>query len=47
MARECDGALDVAGRLWTASGLSLTAFAALATLLFARSACALAIREEL
>jgi hypothetical protein len=47
MARECDAALDVVGRLWSPSGLSLTGFAALATLLFARSACALAIREEL
>jgi hypothetical protein len=45
--RECDLALDVAGRLWTARNLSLTGFAALATLLFARTCSALALREEL
>ena len=40
-------ALDLAGRLWTARDLSLTGFAALATLLFARTCSALALREEL
>ncbi|HKC61286.1 MAG TPA: hypothetical protein VKB92_14460 [Myxococcales bacterium] len=45
--RECELALDVAGRLWTARDLSLTGFAALATLLFARTSSALALREEL
>ena len=45
--RECELALDVAGRLWTARNLSLTGFAALATLLFARTCSALALREEL
>ncbi|HEY6049666.1 MAG TPA: hypothetical protein VIZ58_00345, partial [Thermoanaerobaculia bacterium] len=47
LARECEAALGVAARLWTARGLSHTGFASLATLLFARSACALALREEL
>ncbi len=47
LAHECDLALDLAGRLWTARGLSLTGFAALATLLFARTCSALALREEL
>jgi hypothetical protein len=47
LGRECELALDLAGRLWTAQGLSLTGFAALATLLFARTCTALALREEL
>jgi hypothetical protein len=47
LAHECELALDLAGRLWTAQGLSLTGFAALATLLFARTCSALALREEL
>jgi hypothetical protein len=47
LARECELALDLAGRLWTARDLSLTGFAALATLLFARTCSALALREEL
>jgi hypothetical protein len=47
LARECDGALDLFGRLWNARGLSLTGFAALATLLFARTCSAFALREEL
>jgi hypothetical protein len=47
LARQCDAALDLAGRLWTARGLSSTAFSSLAALLFARSASALALREEL
>jgi hypothetical protein len=45
--QECELALDLAGRLWTARDLSLTGFAALATLLFARTCSALALREEL
>jgi hypothetical protein len=45
--RECEQALDLAGRLWTAKDLSLSGFAALATLLFARTCSALALREEL
>jgi hypothetical protein len=47
LARECDLALDLIGRLWTARGVSLTGFAALATLLFARTCSALALREQL
>jgi hypothetical protein len=47
LARECERALDSFGRLWNARGLSLTGFAALATLLFARTCSALALREEL
>ena len=47
LARECELALDLVGRLWTARDLSLTGFAALATLLFARTCSALALREEL
>jgi len=47
LAHECELALDLAGRLWTARGLSRTGFAALATLLFARTCSALGLREEL
>jgi hypothetical protein len=47
LARECELALDLIGRLWAAEGLSLTGFAALATLLFARTCSALALREQL
>jgi hypothetical protein len=47
LARECELALDLVGQLWAAKGLSLTAFAALATLLFARTCSALALREQL
>jgi hypothetical protein len=47
LAAQCDAALDAAGRLWTAKDLSATGFAALACALFARSACALAIVDEL
>jgi hypothetical protein len=47
LARECEAALEIASRLWVAQGLSPTGFSSLATLLFARSACALALREEL
>ena len=47
LARQCEHALDLFGRLWNARGLSLTGFAAIATLLFARTCCALALREEL
>jgi hypothetical protein len=43
---HCDAALDAAGRLWAAKALSPTGFAALACDLFARSACALAIVDE-
>lgn len=47
LARECERALDLFARLWNARGVSLTGFAALATLLFARTSSALALREEL
>jgi hypothetical protein len=47
LARECELALDLIGRLWSAKDLSLTGFAALATLLFARTCAALALREQL
>jgi hypothetical protein len=47
LAAQCEAALDVAGRLWTAKSLSTAGFAALACALFARSACALAVRDEL
>jgi hypothetical protein len=47
LARECDAALDLAGRLWFASGFSLAAFTSLAGLLTARCASALALWEEL
>ncbi|HYV66046.1 MAG TPA: hypothetical protein VE964_07370 [Myxococcales bacterium] len=47
LARECELALDAAGRLWTAKNLSLTGFAALATLLFARTCGAVALCEEI
>jgi hypothetical protein len=47
LARECDAALDVAGRLWFASGFSLAAFTSLASLLTARCASAFALWEEL
>jgi len=47
LGRECELALDLAGRLWTARDVSLTGFAALATLLFARTCSALALRQEL
>jgi hypothetical protein len=47
LARESELALDLIGRLWTARGLSMTGFAALATLLFARTCSALALRQEL
>ena len=47
LAAQCEAALDACGRLWTAKGLSPTGFAALACALFARSACALAIVDEL
>jgi len=47
LARECDLALDLIGRLWTARNVSRTGFAALATLLFARTCSILALREEL
>ena len=47
LASECEHALDLLGRLWNARGLSLTGFAALATLFFARTCSALALREEL
>jgi hypothetical protein len=47
LARECERALDLIGRLWTARNVSATGFAALATLLFARTCSVLALREEL
>ena len=47
VAVQCEAALDVAGRLWTAKSLSTTGFAALACALFARAACALAAIDEL
>jgi len=47
LARECELALDLVGRLWAARGVSLTGFAAVATLLFARTCSALAVREQL
>ena len=47
LARECELALDLLGRLWAAKDVSLTGFAALATLLFARTCSALALREQL
>jgi hypothetical protein len=47
LARECDGALDLAGRLWSAKNASLTAFTALAALLVSRCASAAALWEEL
>jgi hypothetical protein len=47
LARECSNALDVFSRLWFAKNLSLTGFTCLAALLTARSACAVALWEEL
>jgi hypothetical protein len=47
LGRECEAALELLGRLWTARGLSGTAFAALASLFVARVASALALWEEL
>jgi hypothetical protein len=47
LARECESALDVAGRLWFARGVSLGAFTALAAIFTARCASVLALWEEL
>jgi hypothetical protein len=47
LARECEGALEVAGRLWFARGVSLGAFTALAAIFTARCASVLALWEEL
>jgi hypothetical protein len=47
LARHCEAALDAIGRLWMAKSLPAAGFAALACALFAHSACALAIRDEL
>ena len=47
LARNCEAGLDAIGRLWAAKSLSATGFSALACVLFARSACALAIVDEL
>jgi hypothetical protein len=47
LARECSAALDAAGRLWSARGLSLSAFTSLASALTARTACTLALWQEL
>ena len=46
LARDCEAGLDAVGRLWTAKSLSTTGFAALACVLFARSASALAFLDE-
>jgi hypothetical protein len=45
--RECNEALDVFARLWFASGVSLTGFAALAAVFTARCAGVVALWEEL
>jgi hypothetical protein len=47
LARECDAALGLASRLWSAKNASLTAFSALAALLASRCASAAALWEEL
>jgi hypothetical protein len=47
LARECSAGLDLLGRLWSARGLSLTGFTALAALYVARCASAVALWEEL
>lgn len=47
LARECDTALDLAGRLWFAEGFGPATFTALASLFTARCASALALWEEL
>jgi len=47
LARECSSGIDLAGRLFFASEVSLTGFTTLAALLVARCASALAIWEEL
>ena len=47
LARECSAALDAIGRLWHARDLSLGGFTSLAAAATARSACALALWEEL
>jgi len=46
LARDCDAGLDAIGRLWSAKSLTATGFAALACVLFARSASALAFLDE-
>ena len=46
LARDCEAGLDAIGRLWTAKSLSSTGFAALACVVFARSATALAFLDE-
>ncbi len=47
LSRECSAGLDLVGRLWSARGLSLTGFTALAALYVARCASAVALWEEL
>ena len=47
LTRECAAALDLVGRLWSARGLSLTCFTALAALYVARCGSAVALWEEL
>jgi hypothetical protein len=47
LAAHCEAALDAAGRLFYAKSLSTTGFAALACALFARSACALSLRDQM
>lgn len=47
LARECAAGFDLVGRLWSARGLSLTGFTALASLYVARCASAVALWEEL
>ena len=47
LARECDLAFDLAGRLWFAKDLSLTGFTALAAVFVARTASVVALWQEL
>jgi hypothetical protein len=47
LARECERALEVAGRLWFARGVSLGVFTALAAIFTARCASVIALWEEL
>ena len=47
LARDCSAALELTGRLWEAKGMPLWEFSGLAGLLFARTASALALWQEL
>ena len=47
LARECALAFDLAGRLWSARGLSLTGFTTLASLFVARATSVVALWQEL